>query len=62
MNKLNKHYYLGYCSRAWCKCGTRNPGPKTLGPETWDPCQSLKVAPQNPAENLKVGLQDFTIL
>ena len=32
-----------FCRKAWCKDGTRNPGPWTAGP--CDPSQSLKVGP-----------------
>ena len=31
------------CRKAWCKNGTRTPGPWSAGP--WDPSQSLKVGP-----------------
>ena len=46
---------------AWCKSGTRTPGPWDLaqnlkvGPQT---PQSLKVGPQDSLQNLKVGSQD----
>ena len=32
--------------RAWCKSGTRTPGPGTSEP--WDPPQSLNVGPGSP--------------
>ena len=46
---------------AWCKSGTRTPGPGTpLKVQKWDPgrAQSLKLVPQDPLQNLKVGPQD----
>ena len=35
--------------KAWCKSGTRTPGPGTSGP--WDPPQSLKVGSPSPSFN-----------
>ena len=56
---------------AWCKSGTRTPGPGTQDPpqslkvglgtplkfksETQDPLQSLKVGLQDPLQSLKKG-------
>ena len=37
-------------STAWCKSGTRTPGPGTLGPGTWDsePPSKFKSGTRNP--------------
>ena len=37
-----------YLNEAWCKSGTRTPGPGTSGPGTQDLPQSLKVGPWTP--------------
>ena len=43
---------------AWCKSGTRTPGPGTSGPGIRDPPSTFKSGTPGPLQNLKMGPPD----
>ena len=43
---------------AWCKSGTRTPGPRETGIRDPGPPSKFKIGTRDPLQNLKVGPQE----